>query len=50
MIKGQIIGGDFNKIFLRQKSKIDIELGELLICENEKKEKLTIQERRKFKK
>ncbi len=43
MIKGQIIGGDFNKIFLRQKSKIDIELGELLICENEKKEKFMLQ-------
>ncbi len=34
MIKGQIIGGDFSKILIRQKSNSDISLGELLVSES----------------
>lgn len=34
MIKGQIIGGEFGKLCIRQKSTSSIELGELLISEN----------------
>lgn len=35
---GIIVGGDFKKILIREKSSYDIELGELLICEvNDKK-------------
>lgn len=34
MIKGQIIGGDFSKILIRQKSNSDISLGELLVSDS----------------
>ncbi|MBT7849215.1 ATP-binding protein [Candidatus Woesearchaeota archaeon] len=36
-IDGQIIGGDFTAIKVRQKSKTNFEIGELLICEVENK-------------
>ncbi len=35
MVVGQIIAGEFGKVLVRQKSDRDIELGELLIAENE---------------
>lgn len=34
MIKGQIISGEFGKIIVRQKSDVNLELGELLIADN----------------
>ena len=34
MIKGQIISGDYNRILIRKKSDKDLELGEILIAEN----------------
>lgn len=34
MLKGQIIGGEFGKLCIRQKSASSVELGELLIAEN----------------
>lgn len=34
MIKGQVIGGDFSKVIVRQKSDSNIELGELLIADS----------------
>lgn len=34
MIKGQIIGGSFDRIFMRQKKGESLEIGELLMCEN----------------
>jgi uncharacterized protein len=33
-IKGQIIGGSFDRIFMRQKKGSPLEIGELLICDN----------------
>jgi uncharacterized protein len=36
-IKGQIIGGSFDKIFMRQKKGQELEIGELLICKNKDK-------------
>lgn len=35
MIKGQVISGDFNNILIRQKSDENIEIGELLVAEND---------------
>ena len=35
MIKGQIISGEYGRIILRQKSDIQIELGELLVAKSE---------------
>jgi uncharacterized protein len=34
MVKGQIVGGEFSKILVRQKSDVDVELGELMIAES----------------
>lgn len=42
MIKGQVIGGDYSKVIVRQKSNEDLEIGELLIAESGK-EKLLLQ-------
>jgi hypothetical protein len=36
MVLGQVISGKFGEICIRQKSKQDIELGELLVAENDK--------------
>lgn len=36
MLKGQIIGGGFSEIIIRKKANVNIEIGELLICENPK--------------
>ncbi len=33
MMKGLIIGGEFGKLFIRQKSTDPLELGEILVCE-----------------
>ena len=41
MIKGQVIGGSFGEIIVRQKKDSHLEIGELLIIEN--KEKLLVQ-------
>ncbi len=46
MIKGQIVGGDFDKLIIRQKHNKTIELGELLVTEykqNNKKHKIILQ-------
>jgi uncharacterized protein len=34
MIKGQVVAGDFSKIIMRIKSNVEVELGELLVIEN----------------
>jgi len=34
MIKGQVIGGELGKVFIRQKAGAQLEIGELLVCEN----------------
>jgi hypothetical protein len=31
MIKGQVIGGELGKVFIRQKSDVSIEMGELMV-------------------
>jgi len=33
-MKGQVIGGDYSKVIARQKSKEDLEIGELLVAED----------------
>jgi uncharacterized protein len=33
-MKGQIIGGNFDRILIRQKKGQNLEIGELLVCEN----------------
>ena len=40
MIKGQIIGGEFNNILLRQKSGSDLEIGEILVTQDSGKKLL----------
>lgn len=37
MIKGQILSGEFGKVIMRQKSDVEIELGELLVAEHKTK-------------
>jgi hypothetical protein len=34
-MKGQVVGGDYSKVIVRQKASEDIEIGELLIAESE---------------
>jgi DNA helicase HerA-like ATPase len=34
MIKGQVIGGELGKVLIRQKSGVQLEIGELLVCDD----------------